>query len=287
MITWKFDLEKQAEYYETFKNQLKVNKTWQDLKYYILPIMPEKFRGRVIFLPKTCEPQKLYSIHKLRLKKLEQEWNKNQNIFENKLIKHFPELNSVNIVLSPSFYGSVGWYGFWDNGKTILIRPRYDRKLIDIKKLVINALTHYFYISKFNNLNKSEWIKKQEKAEKMQIKILGIKNESKTMHKILDTEFSGKLSEQSIKYLKELGIIKNQKIEILNKLTKTQQKIFNLLNSERGKLVSFDDIAKEIWGENYFEKYSEYAITKHIEELKKKITKNSIHSQRGFGYIVA
>lgn len=287
MITWKFDLEKQSEYYETFKNQLKVNNTWQELKYYVLPFMPEKLRGRVIFLPKTCEPQKLYSIHKLRLKKLEQEWNKNQNIFEIKLIKHFPELNSVNIVLSPSFYGSVGWYGFWDNGKTILIRPRYDRKLIDIQKLVINALTHYFLISKSNNLEKIEWLEKQKLAEKMQIKILGIKNESKTMHKILDTEFSGKLAEQSIKYLKELGIIKNQKIEILNKLTKTQQKIFNLLNSERGKLVSFDNIAKEIWGENYFEKYSEYAITKHIEELKKKITKNSIHSQRGFGYIVA
>lgn len=289
MITWKFDLDRQTEYYNTFKKQVSEKEIWQDLKYYILPFMPEKFRGRVIFLPEVCEPQKIYIKQKSRLNKLGLEWNKNQKDFEEKLIKHFPKLNDVNIVISPSFYGSVGWYGFWDNGKTILARPRYDRKLLDIQKLVVNALTHYFFISKENNLNKAKWLKKQKKAKGIQSKIftdLKKSNRSKNMHDILNTEFSGKLAEASIKYLKILGVLKEQKIKINGKLTKTQKNIFDLLISKKGKLVSFDEIAKEIWGENYFDKYSEYAITKHIEELKKKITKNSIHSQRGYGYIL-
>jgi hypothetical protein len=285
MITWKFDINRQEEYYNSVKKQLERD-IYQELKYYVLPFMPEKFRGRVIFLPRICDPQKIYIKQKFRLGKVELEWNKNIDEFEKKLKKFFPQIDTVNIVVSPSFYGSVGWYGFWDNGKTILVRPRYDRRLIDIQKLAINALTHYFFISKQNNLKKQEWLKKQKLAEKMQVKILGERNESKTIHKILDTEFSGKLAEESINYLIILGIIKKNKIEIRGKLTKSQKIIFDLLSANKGKLVSFDQIAKLIWGENYFDKYSEYAITKHIEELKKKITKNSIHSQRGFGYIL-
>lgn len=285
MITWKFEIDRQKEYYDTFKKQLERD-VWHELKYYVLPTMPEKFRGRVIFLPRNCEPQKIYIKQKFRLNKLETEWKKIQPEFYIKLKKFFSEVDSVDIIVSPSFYGSVGWYGFWDNGKTILIRPRHDRRIIDIQKLVINALTHHFLISKSNNLEKIEWLKKQKLAEKMQIKILGERKESKTMHSILDTEFSGNLASKSIKYLKELGLLKPQKVEVNGKLTKTENKIFDLLNKNKGNLVSFDELAKEIWGENYFDKYSEYAITKHIENLKSKITENSIHSQRGHGYLL-
>ena len=267
MITWKFEIDRQKEYYNTFKKQLERD-VWHKLKYYVLPTMPEKFRGRVIFLPKVCEPKKIHTKQKFRLNKLETEWSKTQPELYIKLKEFFPDIDTVNIVISPSFYGSVGWYGFWDNGKTILIRPRYDRRIIDIQKLAINALTHYFFVSKSNNLKKSEWLKKQKLAVKMQIKILGFRKESKTMHDILETEFSGNLASKSIEYLKELGLLKSQKIEVINKLTKTESKIFDLLVTQKGNLVSFDEIAKTIWGENYFDKYSEYAITKHIENLK-------------------
>lgn len=285
MITWKFDLDRQKEYYDTFKKQLERD-ILHELKYYVLPTMPEKFRGRVIFLPKICAPQKIYKKQKFRLSKLEDEWNKTQPEFEKKLKKYFSEIDNIDIVVSPSFYGSVGWYGFWDNGKTILIRPRYDRRIIDIQKLIINALIHYFHISKEINLDKDRWLLKQKKAKIMQSKILGEIKESKTIHDILDTEFSGNLASKSIRYLKELGLLNLQKVEVVGKLTKTENKIFDLLNKNKGNLISFDEIAKEIWGENYFDRYSEYAITKHIENLKNKITKNSIHSQRGYGYML-
>jgi hypothetical protein len=208
MIIWKFELDRQKEYYDTFKKQLERD-ILQNLKYYVLPTMPEKFRGRVIFLPKKCEPNKIYIKQKFRLNKLEIEWNKISPEFESKLKKYFPEIETVNIVLSPSFYGSVGWYGFWDNGKTILIRPRYDRRIIDIQKLVINALTHYFFVSKNNNLDKTEWLKKQKRAEIMQNKILGVRKESKTMHYILKTEFSGNLASKSIN-TKRIRLLKHK-----------------------------------------------------------------------------
>ncbi len=285
MITWKFELDRQKEYYNTFKKQLERD-VWHELKYYVLPTMPEKFRSRVIFLPKACEPQKIYTKQKFRLNKLETEWNKIQAEFYTRLKKYFPKIETINVVVSPSFYGSVGWYGFWDNGKTILIRPRYDRRIIDIQKLVINALTHYFFVSKSNNLEKPEWLQKQKMAEKMQFKILGDRKESKTMHSILETEFSGNLASKGISYLKELGLLKPQRVEVIGKLTKTENKIFDLLVKQKGNIVSFDEIAKTVWGEDYFDKYSEYAITKHIENLKNKITENSIHSQRGYGYVI-
>lgn len=285
MITWKFELEKQKEYYNTFKKQLERD-VWHELKYYVLPTMPEKFRGRVIFLPKVCEPQKIHIKQKFRLNMLESEWNKIQPELYARLKMFFPEVDSVDIIISLSFYGSVGWYGFWDNGKTILVRPRYDRRIIDIQKLVINALTHYFFVSKSNNLEKTDWLKKQKLAEKMQVKILGKIKESKTMHKILDTEFSGNLASKSINYLKELTLLKPQQVKIIKRLTKTENNIFELLTTQKGEIVSFDEIAKTIWGDNYFDKYSEYAITKHIENLKNKITENCIHSQRGHGYLM-
>lgn len=289
MITWKFDINRQEEYYNSVKRQLERD-IYQELKYYVLPFMPEKFRGRVIYLPEICEPLKIYSKQKFRLSKLESEWNNSQAEFEKNIISYFSDLESVNVIISPSFYGSVGWYGFWDNEKTILVRPRYDRKLIDIQKLIVNALTHFFYISKENNLDKDTWLEKQKKAKEIQAVIFKNDTEaskSKNIHEILDSEFSGKLAEESIKYLRKIGILKEQEIKILDKLTRSQKLLFELLILNKGKLVSFDQIAKVIWGDDYYEKYSEYSITKHIEELKRKITKNSIHAQRGYGYILA
>ncbi|MBP9817267.1 helix-turn-helix domain-containing protein [Candidatus Shapirobacteria bacterium] len=61
--------------------------------------------------------------------------------------------------------------------------------------------------------------------------------------------------------------------------------MFDVLKKYIGQLVSFDRIATELWQESE-EKYSEYAITKLIERLKKKLPKYSIHSQRGVGYIL-
>ena len=123
-------------------------------------------------------------------------------------------------------------------------------------------------------------------ARKIQKSIFGPVNKSKNMLDILDGNFSGDLAQKSFNYLNGLGLLKAQKIVVTKKLTKVESKIFRLLKTNIYKVASFDNLAKEIWGDNYYEKYSEYAITKHIQNIKKKISKNCIHPQRGSGYVL-
>lgn len=284
MFTFKFELKKQGEYYKLVKDKLKTQ-FYQNLHFYVLSFMPEKFRGRVVYLPVVCEPEKIYKKHKLEIDNLEKVWNKTKMEFIKKLKKYFPKLDSINIVVSPQLYGTIGSYRLYDD--KIIIKPRYDRNLVGLQKLIITALTHYFIYGSNDNLENrlTTWEEKQNKSKEIEEKILP-KNKSKSMVQILDTEYAGKLAEESVKYLEKLKVGSKQIITKPDNLTKNETEIFNLLLRNKNKLVSFDEIADWLWKDKTDEKYSEYAITKLIERLKKKLPKNLIHSQRGFGYIL-
>lgn len=273
MIAFKFDLEKQVEYYSNVKEKLKTQ-FYQNLHFYILPTMPEKFRNRVVYFPETCEPEKIYKKHKRKIAQLEKLWKTKQKKFINKLIVFFPKLDSLNILVSPTLYDSLG--SFEINNNKIIIKPRYDRSLIEVQKLVINALVKYYS----PNLS---WTEKQNAAANIQDRIFPNK---KSMIKILDTEFAGGLAEESAKYLEKLGVDSKTQITKPDNLTKNENKILNLLLRNKNKLVSFEEISEWLWRDNADEKYSEYAITKLIERLKKKLPKNVIHNQRGVGYVL-
>lgn len=284
MFTFKFELKKQGEYYKLVKDKLKTQ-FYQNLHFYVLSFMPEKFRGRVVYLPVVCEPEKIYKKHKLEIDNLEKVWNKTKMEFIKKLKKYFPKLDSINIVVSPQLYGTIGSYRLYDD--KIIIKPRYDRNLVGLQKLIITALTHYFIYGSNDNLENrlTTWEEKQNKSKEIEEKILP-KNKSKSMVQILDTEYAGKLAEESVKYLEKLKVGSKQIITKPDNLTKNETEIFNLLLRNKNKLVSFDEIADWLWKDKTDEKYSEYAITKLIERLKKKLPKNLIHSQRGTGYIL-
>jgi DNA-binding winged helix-turn-helix (wHTH) protein len=75
-------------------------------------------------------------------------------------------------------------------------------------------------------------------------------------------------------------------------LTPQQEQILKLLIENEGKLVTRDDIAKKIWGEDHLEKYSDYAIDKQISKLRKYIKKSGINKQvistkKGKGYVIS
>lgn len=273
MIAFKFDLSRQKDYYNLVKYKIKTQ-FYQNLHFYVLPTMPEKFRNRVVYFPEVCEPLKIYKKQKVNLDRLEIEWNKESKSFLRKAKKYFPELNKLNIIISPQFYGTMGSYEI-DKNK-IVVMPRYDRNIIALQKLIINALTGYYNI----NL---DWSNKQKKVDSIQGEIF---SKTKSMLNVLDTEFAGRLAVESTKYLEKLKL--NSKIEITkpDNLTKNETEIFNLLLRNKNKLVSFDEISQWLWKENIEEKYSEYAITKLIERLRKKLPKNLIHSQRGIGYLI-
>ena len=181
----------------------------------------------------------------------------------------------------------MGSYSLED--KKIVIKPRYDRSVDDIAMLLVNSLTHYFLFKRVKMKNGSKiWLEKQEKTIEIQDKIFenSLNKKVKGLTKILDTEFAGKLAEESTKYLEKLKASSKQIITKPVNLTKSENIVFNLLLRNKNKLVSFDEIANWLWEDKSEEKYSEYAITKLIERLKRKSPKNLIQAQRGVGYIL-
>ena len=90
MIRWNFDINKQEENYQKVRWQIDHNPVWQELRYYILPSMPQKFRNRVVYYPRSCEPEKIYKWQEKRLHNIEIEFKKDLVRFEQELAKHFP-----------------------------------------------------------------------------------------------------------------------------------------------------------------------------------------------------
>ncbi len=74
-------------------------------------------------------------------------------------------------------------------------------------------------------------------------------------------------------------------IEITNNLTPTQYRIFKLLSAKKGEIVSRDEIAEEIWLEKVREKYSDWAIDRHIYKLRRLLAKHvNIITKKGRGF---
>lgn len=70
------------------------------------------------------------------------------------------------------------------------------------------------------------------------------------------------------------------------------EKILLLLHENKGSVVSRDEIAKTIWGEeNYIDKYSDYSIDKQISKLRKVIEASKgnpeiLETKKGKGYLL-
>lgn len=286
MVYWNYTLENQDKIYALIYQKLKNFDFFQNLNFYVLPFMPLKFKNRVLYLPRKNNSNKLYLKFIKKINSLKKEWEENETELIKRLRSNFPKIDNINIYIQPSLYGTIGSYDTkYDN--SVYIYPRYDRKLIDIQKLLINALTHYFMFDPKDDMNDPNeiWLEKQKIAKAIQEKIFS-ERRYRSMTEILDRQFVGRLAEESIRYLQELGFIKLIHINKPVNLTKNESGVFDLLLRSKNKIVSFSEIADCIWKDRSDEKYSEYAITKLIERLKKKLPKNTIHVQRGVGYIL-
>lgn len=289
MFKFDFSLEGQKDKYDSVVSKIKKRDFYQLHNFYILPYMPEKFRGRVVFLPEKFEPEKIYQKQKHRIEKLEADWKQQESDFVKKLLKFFPKLSEIEITISPSLYGTVGSY--WLGENSIRVSPRYDRSITGLQKLVITALVHYYNYDPIDILEKNieKWKQKQEDAAEIEKAVVKSKN-GKSFVKIIDTQFAGKLAQQSADYLERLKASSKFEIKRPEKLTKSEKEVFGLMLRNKNKLVTFDQIADEMWGEKAYEKYSEYAITTLMKKLRKKIkeanNRNLLQAQRGVGYIL-
>ena len=75
------------------------------------------------------------------------------------------------------------------------------------------------------------------------------------------------------------------------KLSLKEHKVFTQLIKHKREIVCFDKIGKVIWGGEFYDKFSIFAITKLIERLRKKIKKIGISSEiiqtvRKRGYVL-
>lgn len=289
MFTFKFDLESQKDRYQNVRFKIKNRDFYQRLNFYVLPFMPEKFRGRVVYFPETFEPELIYKRQKNKIQKLENDFNKIKDEFGRKLKKYFPEVDKLEIIISPSLYGTVGSYNI--EGGEVKVFPRYDRAVNHLQKLIVTALIHYYNYEPVGILEKNtnRWKQKQEDAAKIEKLVIKSKK-SKSFVKILDTEFAGHLAEVSAKYLEKLKSPSKFEVDKPENLTRSERDVMNLLLRNKNKLVTFDQIAEEIWREKAYEKYSEYAITTIIKKIKSKLKqktdKHIIQAQRGVGYIL-
>jgi DNA-binding winged helix-turn-helix (wHTH) protein len=90
----------------------------------------------------------------------------------------------------------------------------------------------------------------------------GLKKDTGDWFSILFTEFINDFNEKNIYSAID---------DIASVLTDQELSLFNLMKDQQGEVITRDDIAKAIWGENWIDKYSDWAITKLISKVRKKI----------------
>jgi DNA-binding winged helix-turn-helix (wHTH) protein len=101
-----------------------------------------------------------------------------------------------------------------------------------------------------------------------------------------------KLITKSKGFLKKLGFAEKT-VELsksLINLTKQEEQVLKLLENHKGKVVSFDQVARVLWKDKRDDKFSLEAMAKVIEKLRKKIkgigvNKEVIFTKRGSGYL--
>jgi DNA-binding winged helix-turn-helix (wHTH) protein len=76
---------------------------------------------------------------------------------------------------------------------------------------------------------------------------------------------------------------------MVNSLNETELNIYKIFKSNKGRLVTRDQVAKTIWGNNFEEQYSDWAIDQTISRFRKKIgtfhiLKESVKTIKGKGY---
>ncbi|MBN2015316.1 winged helix-turn-helix domain-containing protein [Candidatus Dojkabacteria bacterium] len=68
-------------------------------------------------------------------------------------------------------------------------------------------------------------------------------------------------------------------------LSVQEKKVYDLLKKNKGETVAREEIAQVMWGEEYTQKYSDWAIDSLIKRIRQKIPTVKIVTQKGKGYV--
>lgn len=100
------------------------------------------------------------------------------------------------------------------------------------------------------------------------------------------TEYLVKYDQKTLPRENKPELLVDEKLLLFSK---SQRKVFDYLQSHSGQLVTKDEIAKILWGENWADHYSAWAIDQLISTLREKITNSrepgKIVTKKGEGLI--
>jgi hypothetical protein len=177
-IAWQFDVEQQVGQYCDVARKLQQG-FYQQLRFYVLPFLPEKFRNRVVYLPRVdgfveefkqiiegkkavnkknfsdkvrCnilkQAKKDYKKMKYYVDQLEKQWLKIEEDFwelvKEQILKPVQDDGNfgIPVIIQPKLFGTIGSYN--PQIDKIFIYPRYDMSINQLGRLVITALVHRF-----------------------------------------------------------------------------------------------------------------------------------------------
>ncbi len=210
--------------------------------------------------------------------------------FINKLSKiipgtKIPTVNSIKILLTP--YGTSGSFypqkcrGYWN----IYLTYRFDLDPKIIYQTIFQA--YITIITKINaEVGQKPWFVRQGIGDfffKLHFPSVKI-NQPFTVKQLADSKA----------FLKKLNlyspILKTQEPDQL--LSPQEKKLYQILISNSGRVVTYDEISQSLWEDQSYQKFSLFAISKVIEGLRKKTSVSGlppdlIRTARGRGYFIS
>lgn len=121
-------------------------------------------------------------------------------------------------------------------------------------------------------------------------KLLTGKIANKDSKKLVRYGFLNKIGKPFSQILVEVIRSRVNKTLNLSNLTNTQEKIWEVLSINKGKMVTRDQIAESMWKESWEEKYSDWAIDQAIYSLRQRTLELGvsveIETKKGKGFIL-
>ncbi len=227
----------------------------------------------------------------------EQEWRKVETELWEVMDEYLPEFRKIHekVEIVVSRYGTVSsgnWVGtrYW---------VRADRSIADLVAMMINS-TLYIMRKELG----VTWTKREALMD-----FIMTRPKMKKLFPQFEPVFAQlsripkKIRDESGEYVRSLGLAKQQadfevvggkvtiKDNVVGKeLTKQEKVVLKLLVGRVGDLVTYDELADEIWGEGEFKSF--WALNKVVERLRHKlvgigIEGSRLESVRGQGYLLS
>ena len=290
IIVPKYNLLYTKDFWDKYETNVTDKSNYLDATPEILPKLYKEIAGETI----------------LDVSKILNAWSQVEKPFLELTHKMFPQISYVEkISVYLTRYGTRASYSPLNNEIIVLLRQ--DKGIEQIGFCILASLFSKTVGNVDNNMTQEHsytWIEKQKMLDYL-MQHSAYKNLFPGYRSLIDdlrhNHMPKEISDKSAEIYTKLGFPPKLYISISNdEVYFEKQKITNLSNSEKKALhllikneeqvVSFDTLAEEIWGTDSYNFYSQEAIIKIIERVRKSIkslgiNKEVIITKRKQGYI--